>query len=134
MQKNESNKNIDDIEADDDNLKFIQPTNLDINKNKSSSKQIQTELNTIPNETYSSINKHDEQDNPENNIAQNNNQTISDKKNEFNSPLLYQNQRDKTPRYILYLLIIFILSVVFYFMIFKNNNSETNPTQETKKA
>ena len=134
MQKNESNKNIDDIEADDDNLKFIQPTNLDINKNKSSSKQIQTELNTIPNETYSSINQHDEQDNPENNIAQNNNQTISDKKNEFNSPLLYQNQRDKTPRYILYLLIIFILSVVFYFMIFKNNNSETNPTQETKKA
>ncbi len=134
MQKNESNKNIDDIEADDDNLKFIQPTNLDINKNKSGSKQIQTELNTIPNETYSSINQHDEQDNPENNIAQNNNQTISDKKNEFNSPLLYQNQRDKTPRYILYLLIIFILSVVFYFMIFKNNNSETNPTQETKKA
>ena len=134
MQKNESNKNIDDIEADDDNLKFIQPTNLDINKNKSGSKQIQTELNTIPNETYSSINQHDEQDNPENNIAQNNNQTISDKKNEFNSPLLYQNQRDKTPRHILYLLIIFILSVVFYFMIFKNNNSETNPTQETKKA
>ena len=134
MQKNESNKNIDDIEADDDNLKFIQPTNLDINKNKSGSKQIQTELNTIQNETYSSINQHDEQDNPENNIAQNNNQTISDKKNEFNSPLLYQNQRDKTPRYILYLLIIFILSVVFYFMIFKNNNSETNPTQETKKA
>ena len=134
MQKNESNKNIDDIEADDDNLKFIQPTNLDINKNKSGSKQIQTELNTIPNKTYSSINQHDEQDNPENNIAQNNNQTISDKKNEFNSPLLYQNQRDKTPRYILYLLIIFILSVVFYFMIFKNNNSETNPTQETKKA
>ena len=134
MQKNESNKNIDDIEADEDNLKFIQPTNLDINKNKSGSKQIQTELNTIPNETYSSINQHDEQDNPENNIAQNNNQTISDKKNEFNSPLLYQNQRDKTPRYILYLLIIFILSVVFYFMIFKNNNSETNPTQETKKA
>ena len=134
MQKNESNKNIDDIEADDDNLKFIQQTNLDINKNKSGSKQIQTELNTIPNETYSSINQHDEQDNPENNIAQNNNQTISDKKNEFNSPLLYQNQRDKTPRYILYLLIIFILSVVFYFMIFKNNNSETNPTQETKKA
>ena len=134
MQKNESNKNIDDIEADDDNLKFIQPTNLDINKNKSGSKPIQTELNTIPNETYSSINQHDEQDNPENNIAQNNNQTISDKKNEFNSPLLYQNQRDKTPRYILYLLIIFILSVVFYFMIFKNNNSETNPTQETKKA
>ena len=134
MQKNESNKNIDDIEADDDNLKFIQPTNLDINKNKSGSKQIQTELNTIPNETYSSINQHDEQDNPENNIAQNNNQTISDKKNELNSPLLYQNQRDKTPRYILYLLIIFILSVVFYFMIFKNNNSETNPTQETKKA
>ena len=134
MQKNESNKNIDDIEADDDNLKFIQPTNLDINKNKSSSKQIQTELNTIPNETYSSINQHDEQDNRENNIAQNNNQTISDKKNELNSPLLYQNQRDKTPRYILYLLIIFILSVVFYFMIFKNNNSETNPTQETKKA
>ena len=134
MQKNESNKNIDDIEADDDNLKFIQPTNLDINKNKSGSKQIQTELNTIPNETYSSINQHDEQDNPENNIAQNNNQTISDKKNEFNSPLLYQNQKDNTPRYILYLLIIFILSVVFYFMIFKNNNSETNPTQETKKA
>ena len=134
MQKNESNKNIDDMEADNDNLKFIQPTNLDINKNKSGSKQIQTELNTIPNETYSSINQHDEQDNPENNIAQNNNQTISDKKNEFNSPLLYQNQRDKTPRYILYLLIIFILSVVFYFMIFKNNNSETNPTQETKKA
>ena len=134
MQKNESNKNIDDMEADDDNLKFIQPTNLDINKNKSGSKQIQTELNTIPNETYSGINQHDEQDNPENNIAQNNNQTISDKKNEFNSPLLYQNQRDKTPRYILYLLIIFILSVVFYFMIFKNNNSETNPTQETKKA
>ena len=134
MQKNESNKNIDDIEADEDNLKFIQPTNLDIKKNKSGSKQIQTELNTIPNETYSSINQHDEQDNPENNIAQNNNQTISDKKNEFNSPLLYQNQRDKTPRYILYLLIIFILSVVFYFMIFKNNNSETNPTQETKKA
>ena len=134
MQKNESNKNIDDIETDNDNLKFIQPTNLDINKNKSGSKQIQTELNTIPNETYSSINQHDEQDNPENNIAQNNNQTISDKKNEFNSPLLYQNQRDKTPRYILYLLIIFILSVVFYFMIFKNNNSETNPTQETKKA
>ena len=134
MQKNESNKNIDDIEPDDDNLKFIQPTNLDINKNKSGSKQIQTELNTIPNETYSSINQHDEQDNPENNIAQNNNQTISDKKNEFNSPLLYQNQKDNTPRYILYLLIIFILSVVFYFMIFKNNNSETNPTQETKKA
>ena len=134
MQKNESNKNIDDIEADEDNLKFIQPTNLDINKNKSGSKQIQTELNTIPNETYSSINQHDEQDNPENNIAQNNNQTISDKKNEFNSPLLYQNQKDNTPRYILYLLIIFILSVVFYFMIFKNNNSETNPTQETKKA
>ena len=134
MQKNESNKNIDDIEADEDNLKFIQPTNLDINKNKSGSKQIQTELNTIPNETYSSINQHDEQDNPENNIAQNNNQTISDKKNEFNSPLLYQNQKDNTPRYILYLLIIFILSVVFYFMIFKNNNNETNPTQETKKA
>ena len=134
MQKNESNKNIDDIEADDDNLKFIQPTNLDINKNKSGSKQIQTELNIIPNETYSSINQHDEQDNPENNIAQNNNQTISDKKNELNSPLLYQNQKDNTPRYILYLLIIFILSVVFYFMIFKNNNSETNPTQETKKA
>ena len=134
MQKNENNKNIDDIEADDDNLKFIQPTNLDINKNKSGSKQIQTELNIIPNETYSSINQHDEQDNPENNIAQNNNQTISDKKNELNSPLLYQNQKDNTPRYILYLLIIFILSVVFYFMIFKNNNSETNPTQETKKA
>ena len=134
MQKNKIKKNIDDIEADDDNLKFIQPTNLDINKNKSGSEQMQTELNTIPNETYSSINQHDEQDNRENNIAQNNNQTISDKKNELNSPLLYQNQRDKTPRYILYLLIIFILSVVFYFMIFKNNNSETNPTQETKKA
>ena len=131
MHKEEVNKNLDDNEADEDNLKFLQPTNSDINKKKSDSEQIQSELKTIPNETYSSLNQNDEQENPENNEEKNNNNVVSDKKNELNSLLLNKNRRDNTPRFIFYLLVIFILSVIFYTIMFKNNNNdETSPKLE----
>ena len=132
MNKEEANKNIDNIETDEDNSKFIQQTNLDINKDKSDSEKVQRELKSIPNEAYSSLNQHDEQDDIENIITQNNNEVISDKKNELDLSLLNKNKGDKTSRCILYLLIIFILSVIFYFMIIKNSDNEASLYQENK--
>ena len=135
MYKQDGIKNIDfREEEDDDNLKLIQPNNLDINQKKEKPEKLQTELKVIGNESYSSSNQNEEQNNKQNIATHNNSdEFISNKNDKFESFFIYQNKNEKEPYYILFLIIIFILSIIFYYLIFKNNKIETSPNQETQK-
>ena len=135
MYKQDGIKNIDfREEEDDDNLKLIQPNNLDINQKKEKPEKLQTELKVIGNESYSNSNQNEEQNNKQNIATHNNSdEFISNKNDKFESFFIYQNKNEKEPYYILFLIIIFILSIIFYYLIFKNNKIETSPNQETQK-
>ena len=135
MYKQDGIKNIDfREEEDDDNLKLIQPNNLDINQKKEKPEKLQTELKVIGNESYSNSNQNEEQNNKQNTATHNNSdEFISNKNDKFESFFIYQNKNEKEPYYILFLIIIFILSIIFYYLIFKNNKIETSPNQETQK-
>ena len=135
MYKQDGIKNIDfREEEDDDDLKLIQPNNLDINQKKEKPEKLQTELKVIGNESYSSSNQNEEQNNKQNIATHNNSdESISNKNDKFESFFIYQNKNEKEPYYILFLIIIFILSIIFYYLIFKNNKIETSPNQETQK-
>ncbi len=135
MYKQDGIKNIDfREEEDDDDLKLIQPNNLDINQKKEKPEKLQTELKVIGNESYSNSNQNEEQNNKQNIATHNNSdEFISNKNDKFESFFIYQNKNEKEPYYILFLIIIFILSIIFYYLIFKNNKIETSPNQETQK-
>ena len=128
MYKQDGIKNIDfREEEDEDNLKLIQPNNLDINQKKEKPEKLQTELKVIGNESYSSSNQNEEQNNKQNIATHNNSdELISNKNDKFESFFIYLNKNEKEPYYILFLIIIFILSIIFYYLIFKNNKIEPN--------
>ena len=122
MNNEEENKNNNDIEADDEKFKFIKSNNLDINEKTEKTGQIQTELKTIDDQNYSDLKQNEDEEFSDNNMVQNNNGgVISIKKAEFSKPLLNQNMKYKENRYILFLIIVFILSIVIYFMLLKNS-------------
>ena len=122
MNNEEENKNNNDIEADDEKFKFIKSNNLDINEKTEKTGQIQTELKTIDYQNYSDLKQNEDEEFSDNNMVQNNNGgVISIKKAEFSKPLLNQNMKYKENRYILFLIIVFILSIVIYFMLLKNS-------------
>ena len=122
MNNEEEYKNNNDIEADDEKFKFIKSNNLDINEKTEKTGQIQTELKTIDDQNYSDLKQNEDEEFSDNNMVQNNNGgVISIKKAEFSKPLLNQNMKYKENRYILFLIIVFILSIVIYFMLLKNS-------------
>ena len=129
---------IDDYreDEDDDKIKLMQPNNLDINQKKEKPEKPQTELKVIDNESYSGLNKKEdqEQENKRNITTDNNSDDFTSNKNDkFESFFVSNNKNEKQNYYILFLIIIFILGIIFYSLIFKNSEIDTKPNQETEK-
>ena len=93
---------------DDDNIKLIQPNNLEINQKKEKYKKSQTELKVIMNESLVSLNQNEDQIN-----------------SKFESFFIYKNKKETINYYILFLIIIFILIIIFYYFRFQEIVKET---------